>query len=286
MLSVYQQLRSVFYSTGGEESTTKKPSRAPQSNQEQPRPRRGKTKLNNKESEDDIESDDVSQRQTRHFTGVVSQVNDCCGMVDKKVFFDMSVVVGGRRPAIGSSAHVIAERPHPHAGWTASRVEITSPWKPEERSTKRVLIGYISQLSRTKGVVTCSDEEICFSTDSLNSSASGHYWPHTNDYVQITLLSQDGETVVSDLCPLREKQITGHVTSVSHGYGAIDEEGVYFTSSACTPRGFSPRQGERVRAWCVECRHKRSNWRAFVVEPASLEPITNTRLAVPTVSAP
>ena len=215
-----------------------------------------------------LSSGPVREKQERYFTGTVTGLSNNSGMIDHQVFFEIDCVIGGRKPVVGSTVHVHAVREHPQAGWQARRVEVTSRWQPETESRIQVLIGYIAQLSPTHGVVDCSTEEVVFST--RDSIARG-YRPHVNDWVQVALLHQDGQTEVNDLRPLREKSVTGSVTSVSSGFGVIEGE-VYFTFSACA-RGYYPRVGDGVRVVCVEHRHHKNAWRAIHVEPTA--PILN-----------
>lgn len=39
---------------------------------------------------------------------------------------------------VGATVHVIAERPHPLAGWRASRVEVTEIWNSDEVEERKV----------------------------------------------------------------------------------------------------------------------------------------------------
>lgn len=55
-----------------------------------------------------------------------------------QVFFTSECVMGCRRPQVGSMVHVAAERPHPHACWRATRVEVTERWESERREEKKV----------------------------------------------------------------------------------------------------------------------------------------------------
>lgn len=55
-----------------------------------------------------------------------------------QVFFTSECVMGCRRPQVGSMVHVAAERPHPHACWRATCVEVTERWESERREEKKV----------------------------------------------------------------------------------------------------------------------------------------------------
>ena len=209
-----------------------------------------------------------SEKQKRYFTGVVTSVNDTSGMIDQRVFFEVDSVIGGQKPAVGATVHVCATREHSQAGWRATQVEVTSQWQPEGRSEQEVLVGYVAQLSPTRGLIDCNTEEITFSPES--GVCANRYKPFVNDWVSVSLLYQDGERVVNEVRPLREKEITGSVSSVLQGYGTIEED-VYFHFFSCA-RGYRPRVGDSVRVVCVEYRHQKSNWRALSVEPASAPP--------------
>ena len=210
------------------------------------------------------------EKQERYFTGEVTSVNYTSGMIDQRVFFELSNVIGGQRPVVGSTVHVHAIREHSQAGWRATRVEVTSKWQPEARSEKEALIGHVAQLSLTRGIIDCSTEEIVFSPGA-GVCANG-YKPFVNDRVYVVLLIQDGERVVNEVTPLRERALTGVVSSVLQGYGMIEED-IYFTFYSCV-RGYRPRMGDSVRVVCVEYRHQKSNWRATSVEPAATQPET------------
>ncbi len=212
--------------------------------------------------------------QERYFSGVVTSMDQSSGMIDHQVFFELGHVIGGQKPMVGCSVHVHAQRAHPQAGWKATRVEVTSQWLSEGRSEREVLTGYISKLSPTLGIVDCGTDEISFVPREV--AASG-YRPHANDWVQVTILHQDEESKVTGIGPLREKMATGTVTSVSSGFGTIDDN-VYFTLSACM-RGYRARVGDRVAMECVEYNHPRSNWRAVLIEPALDAPPTSASMA-------
>ena len=249
MLSLYHQLRSVVF--GGEEQHDSSKNPPIQ------RPTAAVTR----------------KREERFFNGVVSSMNQSSGMIDHLVFFELGAVMGGLTPEVGSAVHVSAEREHSQAGWRAIRVEVTSAkWQPDTESRTRVLIGYISKTSPTKCIVDCSTEEVAFSPQEVSTTS---YRPHVNDWVQLTILHQDGQTLVNDVQPLREKTLTASVSSVSQGFGTIGDD-IYFVFSACV-RGYRPRVGEEVRVVCVEYQHPRSNWRATHVEPVSSQPPRQTR---------
>ena len=253
MLNLYQQLRSALFGDGEQHDSSK----SPPSPRPPPRPSAAVTR----------------KKEERFFTGVVSSMNQSSGMIDHLVFFELGAVMGGLTPEVGSTVHVSAEREHSQAGWRATRVEVTvSKWQSDAGSSKRVLIGYISKTSPTKCIVDCSTEEVTFSPQEVSTIS---YHPHVKDWVQLTILQQDGQSLVNDVQPLREKTLTTSVTSVSQGFGMIGED-IYFTFSACV-RGYCPRVGEEVRVVCVEYQHPKSNWRATHVEPVSSQPPQQTR---------
>lgn len=206
--------------------------------------------------------DPERKREERFFSGVVTSMRKDSGMIDHRVFFALDAVIGGARPVEGSTVHVHAAREHVHAGWQAERVEVTSRWRPESVTSRQVRVGFVAGLSQTLGTVDCGTDEIPFSP---RESVADGYRPHVNDWVQVCLLSEDDETTVTDVRPLREKTIVDAVTSLSQGFGLIRDD-VYFTFSACA-RGYRPAVGERVTARCVEYKHPRSSWRAMHVEP-------------------
>ena len=248
MYSVYQQLRSLLL---GAEADEQREDPNVNGTPTQPSP--------------------AGKKQSRYFTGVVTGLGQHSGMIDHQVFFELESVIGGQKPRVGSSVHVSAEREHAHAGWRARRVEVTSEWQPEAASRKQVLIGYISRLSPTLGVVDCSTEEVTFSP--YESVVSG-YKAHVNDWVQVSVLHQDGESVVCEVRPLRERSLVGTVTMVSTGFGLIDSN-VYFTFSSCVS-GYRARVGDDVNVVCVEYRHPKSTWRAVRMEPLSKSPLPTT----------
>lgn len=206
--------------------------------------------------------------------------------------------------------HVIAERPHPLAGWRASRVEVTEIWNSDQVEKRKVsckqllllpgrggvtsvvfsllqmLVGFISKLSRSLAVVDCATREVTF--DPQVCVGTG-YRPQTGDWVivevkSVTCESCDGEAdedeegeeeeEVEYVQPLREREIEGHVTSLSQGQGFIDDD-IIFTPAACG-RGCSVRVGDGVRVKCVEYRHHQASWRAISVTPISAHPHSHT----------
>ena len=205
--------------------------------------------------------------EQRFFSGVVTCMREDSGMIDHRVFFELDAVIGGAKPAEGSPVHVHAVRKHAHAGWQAKRVEVTSRWRPDSTTSRQVLVGFVATLSQTLGTVDCSTDEVPFSPQ--EALADG-YRPHVNDWVQVCLLSQDDETVVSEVRPLREKTVTDAVTSLSQWSGLLGAD-VYFTFSACGA-GYRPVVGEVVKATCVEYKHPRSCWRATHVEAVGERP--------------
>ena len=249
MLNLYQQLRSVVFGDEERRDSSKSPPT--------PSPAAPVTR----------------KREERFFNGVVSSMNQSSGMIDHLVFFELGAVMGGLTPEVGSTVHVSAEREHSQAGWRATRVEVTSAkWQPDTNSRTQVLIGYVSKMSLTRCIVDCSTEEVAFSPQEVSSAS---YRPHVKDWVQLTILHQDGQTLVNDVQPLREKTLTACVSSVGQGFGTIGDD-IYFAFSSCV-RGYQPRVGEEVRVVCVECQHPRSNWRATHVEPVAGQPPQQTR---------
>ena len=80
---------------------------------------------------------------------------------------------------------------------------------------------------------------------------------------------EDGE--VEFVRPLREKEVEGVITSMSRGYGFVDDD-IIFSLGLC---GRSQvRIGEEVKVKCVEFRHHQASWRAVSMTTLSFYPHT------------
>lgn len=66
------------------------------------------------------EDDCVSRRE---FDGTVSHVFSGHGLIDSEVYFSFEAVIGGTRPAVGHSVHVVAVQQHDGGGWHAQQVD-------------------------------------------------------------------------------------------------------------------------------------------------------------------
>ena len=173
-------------------------------------------------------------------------------------------------------AHVTAERPHPFACWQATRVEVTETWDSDTNKERRVRqyiflalqiyflffrqisIGFISKISRTLAVVDCATTEVTF--DPQLYTGTGYRY-ETGDWVSVGVrVGEGGEgEEVEFVHPLREKEVEGTVTSLSRGYGFVNDD-IIFSFGLC---GRSKvRVGEGVKVRCVECRHHTISWRA------------------------
>lgn len=139
-------------------------------------------------------------KQRRYFTGTVTSVNEESGMIDNHVFFDLDSVIGGLKPVVGGAAHVTAVRAHEHAGWRATRIELTSEWCPEEDSETELVVGVVSGLSRTKCVVESGSREVTFAPREYQP-VSG-YRPHVGDSIEVGYLKY---CTYFNFCSLRNR---------------------------------------------------------------------------------
>lgn len=196
--------------------------------------------------------------------------------------------------------HVIAERPHPLAGWRASRVEVTEMWNSDQVEERKVshyplsrekgrgelgvvvsplqtLIGFISKLSRSLAVVDCATREVTFDP---RACVGVKYRLQTGDWVMVEVRSvnggtgdggtEEGEGEVEYVQPLREREVEGQVTFLSQDQGFIDDD-IIFSPAVCGC-GQSVKVGDHVRGKCVECRHHKASWRAVSLTPLSAHP--------------
>ena len=135
-------------------------------------------------------------------------------------------------------------------------------------------------MSRTLAAIDCATREVTF--DPQLHRGCG-YRMEVGDWVMVGVVSVRGEEgegegeeegegeVVEYVRPLREREVEGQVTSVSHSSGFIDDE-IIFSARVC---GRSQvRVGECVLVRCVECRHYQASWRAVSVTTVSSHPHT------------
>ena len=126
------------------------------------------------------------EEQRRYFTGTVTSLNEDGGMIDNHVYFDLDSVIGGKEPFVGGAAHVTATRPHVHAGWRATRVDLLTEWHPEEGSEIEIVVGVVSGWSHTRCVVESRSGEVTFAPNEYRP-ASG-YRPHIGDSIEVQKL--------------------------------------------------------------------------------------------------
>ena len=89
--------------------------------------------------------------------------------------------------------------------------------------------------------------------------------------VGVRLGEEGEEEEVEFVRPLREKEVEGVITSMSRGYGFVDDD-IIFSLGLC---GRSQvRIGEEVKVKCVECRHHQASWRAASMTTLSFCPHT------------
>ena len=128
-------------------------------------------------------SNNHTEEQRRYFTGTVTSLNEDGGMIDNHVYFDLDSVIGGKEPFVGGAAHVTATRPHVHAGWRATRVDLLMEWHPGEGSEIEIVVGLVSGWSHTRCVVESGLGEVTFAPNEYRP-ASG-YRPHIGDSIEV-----------------------------------------------------------------------------------------------------
>ena len=194
--------------------------------------------------------------------GKVTHLYDGSGIIENDIYFTFDLVLGGVRPQLGDKVHVIAKRESETAGWKAVRVEVLTEWTTDHVFTARdveTFIGSITKLSVITGVV---NGEINFDLSCLRPG----YIPYQGDWVKLDIeRPSQGVIEVKSAIPLRERTFTGTVSSVSPGFGYIDDE-VYFGVGACS-RNYRPRRGDLVNVTAMESHQGRVTWRALKVEP-------------------
>ena len=205
---------------------------------------------------------------TRYFTGVVTSLDDGGGMIDHQVCFEQSRVVGDERVEVGATVHVEAAREHHQAGWRATRVQLVAHWRPDASSSSHVVVGFITNIGRTQGIVNDGSEDVRFPLTALDAS----YRPSVGDWVQARVLEQDDAIVITSVTPLRRRAFSGVVTLFNKGEGTVGDD-VSFAAGVVA-NGYRPRLGDEVSGECVECRHAPPCvWRALCLQPsASVKP--------------
>lgn len=126
----------------------------------------------------------MEEEERRYFTGAVTSLNEDGGMIDNHVYFDLDSIIGGKEPFVGGAAHVTASRPHLHAGWRATRVDLLMEWHPDEVSEIELVVGVVSGWSHTKCVIESGAGEVTFAPNECRP-ASG-YRPHVGDCIEVS----------------------------------------------------------------------------------------------------
>jgi hypothetical protein len=196
------------------------------------------------------------------FFGKVTKLYDNSGLVDDEVHFTFDKVIGGVRPALNSEVQVRASRASVHDGWRADRVEVMATDWDElgDEGTEEVLIGDVTDINEKYTIV--SHDTHC----PMASLAFG-YIPCKGDWVRAEVIRDRGLVCdVKVVKPLREKRLTGTVTSVGCGHGYINTD-IFYTSGVCRTN-YVPRKGHTVRVTAIESNQGNyCKWRAVKVEP-------------------
>ena len=195
------------------------------------------------------------------FFGKVTKLYGDSGLVDEEVYFSFNKVIGGNKPTLNCEVRVEASRSSVTSGWGADQVEIiTNDWDElGDEGTEEILIGEITDINEKYFMI--SQETYC----PMASLAFG-YIPCRGDWVRAEVIRDRG--VVSDVKvvkPLREKGLTGTITSVGCGHGYINTD-IFFMFGSCR-QNYVPRKGHTVRVTAIESNQGNSKWRAIKVEP-------------------
>ncbi|KAL5515673.1 hypothetical protein EMCRGX_G000874 [Ephydatia muelleri] len=209
-----------------------------------------------------VVSGETTSSLSRFFTGVVTSLDEGGGMIDQHVFFDQSSVLGNERIEVGSTVHVQAAREHQQAGWRATRVQLVVHWKPDASSGTHVVVGFISNLGRSQGIVSDGNDDVRFPLTAVSSN----YRPNIGDWVQIFVLEQDGAATVSAVTPLRRRVFHGVVSNFNRSEGTVDGNVSFAADVVCN--GYRPRLGEEVSGECVEWKSA-TPWRALSLKPSN-----------------
>ena len=195
------------------------------------------------------------------FCGKVTKLYDNAGLVDDEAYFTFDKVVGGDRPTLNSEVQVKASRASAHDGWRADQIEIlVADWDElGDEGTEEVLIGDITDINEKYFVI--SHDTHC----PMASLAFG-YVPCKGDWVRVEITRDRGLVCdVKVVKPLREKSLTGTITSVGYGHGYINTN-IFFSFGSCKTN-YVPRKGHTVRVTAIESNQGNCKWRAVKIDP-------------------
>ena len=195
------------------------------------------------------------------FFGKVTKLYDNSGLIDDEVYFDFDKVIGGERPSLNSEVQVEATRVSTCDGWRADHVHfMTTDWDDlGDKGIEEVLIGDITDMNE-------KDFVISYDTHCPMASLAFGYAPCTGDWVRAEVLRDRGLVCnVKVVKPLREKSLTGIVTSIGYGHGYINTD-IFFSFGVCRTN-YVPRKGHTVRVTAIESNQGNCKWRALKVEP-------------------
>jgi hypothetical protein len=195
------------------------------------------------------------------FFGKVTKLYDGSGLVDDEVYFAFDKVIGGIRPTQGSEVQVQASRGSQYDGWRADRVEVmATDWDDVgDEGAEEVLIGEITDINEKYLIV--SHDTHCPMTSLMFG-----YTPARGDWVRADVIRDRGIVCeVNVVKPLREKSVTGTITSVGCGHGYINTD-IFYSFGVCRTN-YVPRKGHTVRVTAIESNQGNCKWRAVKVEP-------------------
>ena len=206
-----------------------------------------------------------SDKLKKRLSGKVTKLYDNSGLIDEEVFFRFDQVIGGTSPKLDTEVHVEASRESVEDGWRAERVEILmNDWDNFGEGTAEVLIGEVTEMTGDNFMV--NNDTFC----NLSCLTAG-YCPWRGDWVRVELMRDAGVVCkIKSVGPLREKTITGSITSVSQGHGYINTD-IFFSFGACR-RNYIPRKGHTVLVTAIESNQRNCKWRAIRIEPRT--PVT------------
>ena len=195
------------------------------------------------------------------FFGKVTKLYDNSGLVDDEVYFTFDKVVGGARPVLNSEVQVRASRASAHDGWRADRVEVmVTDWDElGDEGNEEVVIGDVTDINEKYLIIS-------YDTHCPMTSLAFGYIPCKGDWVHADVIRDRG--IVCDVKvvkPLREKSLTGTVTSVGCGHGYINTD-IFFSFGVCRTN-YMPRKGHTVRVTAIESNQGNCKWRAVKIEP-------------------
>lgn len=194
------------------------------------------------------------------FSGKVTKLYDDSGMIDDDVFFKFKDVIGGIRLRLNTEVHVEARRTRLDDAWQADRVEVFTNWDSfGEEGTLEVLIGEVTEITGDNFIVN-------YDTYCNLSCVTVGYVVCKGDWVRVELMKDRGVVCeIKSVGPLREKTITGSITSISQGHGYINTD-IFFSFGACR-RNYIPRKGHNVLVTAIESNQGNCKWRALRIEP-------------------